>query len=147
MFEVKVRYSRENADGYIGRVTESYIVNHDTCAAAEAFVLKVVEPFITPGQEVAVISVKETPYKEGEVIMSDEFNGHDHRWYKAKVMLILVDENRETKRPLQMLVEAENLIEAGKEAQRQADTYGSGHTLTAIQETNIMDVYLSPSYE
>lgn len=147
MFEVKVKYSRENADGRIERIAESYIVNHDTCAAAEAFVLKEVKPYVKLGQEVAVVSVKETPYKEGEVIMSDTFNEHDHRWYKAKVTLTIVDENRETKRPLVLLIEAENLIEAGREAQRQADTYGCAYTLTAVQETNIMDVYLSPSYE
>ena len=145
MFEVKVKYSRENADGRIERIAESYIVNHDTCAAAEAFVLKEVKPYVKLGQEVAVVSVKETSYKEGEVIMSDIFN--KHRWYKAKVTLTIVDENRETKRPLVLLIEAENLIEAGREAQRQADTYGCDYTLTAVQETNIMDVYLSPSYE
>ena len=87
-FECKVSYDKAGEDGLLTRVSEVYLVDAMSFTEAEERIIREIEPMITG--EFIVDSIKKT--KIGELIDSDI--EADDRWWKCKVMLISIDEEK-----------------------------------------------------
>lgn len=104
--ELKVKYERQTGEDNPGAVKEVYLVDGAvTFADAENCVLHEVQPFIFGG-ECEVQSCKKSQYFE---IFPNEGGAF---WYKARVEMITVDGDKETRRTVSVLVQANMLDDA-----------------------------------
>lgn len=136
-FECKIRYDKTMEDGKIKRVTETYMVDALTFTEAERRFLEEVEPYMSGEYEVANIRKA----RIAEMMASND--GHDDRWYKAKVAFITIDEKTavEKRTSQTVLVQARDLKTAVQHLEKgMAGTMGDW-VLTSMAETPILDVF------
>ncbi|HCS87356.1 MAG TPA: hypothetical protein DIW30_02700 [Bacteroidales bacterium] len=135
-YECKVKYQREVADGKIQTLNDIYLVEGVSFGDAEQHVLEEVKPFILPGQEVEMKSIRKVNITE--LLPND--NGHF--WYKAKISLITVDENagKEKKVTTTVLVQDVDMESAYKAVNEMMKNSITDYSIKTLQETGIVDV-------
>lgn len=136
LFECKILYQREVADGKIQKQSDTYLIDAVSFADAETRVLKEVEPFVFAGQDINVKSIRKVNYNE---ILPDP-NGHF--WFKAKLKLTTVDENdgKEKKITINILLQAVNIDDANQAINKFMANAIMDYEITNIQVTDIVDV-------
>lgn len=136
-FECKVRFDKTIENGQIKKVTEPYLIEALTYTEAEARFLKEIEPFVK-GMEYEVTDIKKT--RLSEIFFSD--NTNDDRWFKAKLAFISLDEKTGQEKRINhiMMVQAQDLCTAIKYIDKVMHGILCDYLITAIQETNILDV-------
>lgn len=135
-YECKVKYQREVAEGKIQSMSDIYLVEGVSFSDVEQRVLEEVKPYILPGQEVEMKSIRKVNITE--LLPNDS----GHFWYKAKVSLITVDENagKEKKVTTTILVQDVDMESAYRAVNEMMKTSITDYSIKTIQETGIVDV-------
>lgn len=130
-FQVNVQYERQTGEDNPGRVKEAYLVNATTCGEAEKAVLDEIKPFIFGDCETPKIQKKS--YFELFVDSPDcDF------YYEAKVELIIVDGEKELRKPVNILVLANNIKDALITLLSNLASYD--YEVIGIKKTGITDI-------
>ena len=129
--EIKVNYSRQTGEDNPGKVKETYLVDGAVSFAdAENCLLEEIKPFIFGDCE--VMSCKRSQFFETFPNEGGAF------WYKARVEMITIDGEKETRKNVAVLVQA-NLLDDAVHALKQAlKSYDC--ELISIAKTPIMDI-------
>ena len=130
-YEIKVNYSRQTGEDNPGKVKETYLVEGFTCADVEERVMEVIKPFVFQG-DCEVQSCRKVQYYDLIPVADGEY------WYKARVEMITIDGDKETRKNVSVLVQA-NMLDDAVFALRQAlKSYDC--ELISIAKTSIMDI-------
>jgi len=129
--EIKVNYSRQTGEDNPGKVKETYLVDGAVSFAdAENCLMEEIKPFIFGDCE--VMSCKRSQFFE---VFPNEGGAF---WYKARVEMITIDGEKETRKNVAVLVQA-NLLDDAVHALKQAlKSYDC--ELISIAKTPIMDI-------
>ena len=104
LFELKINYSRQTGEDNPGQVKETYLVESFNPSNAEARLVEELKPFIFGDHEVQRITKRNFfdifPKPEAEL------------WYKARVELITVEGDQESRKVVTMLVQANTISQA-----------------------------------
>ena len=104
LYEIKVNYERQTGEDNPGKVKETYLVEGVNCADVENRLMDDIKPFIVGDCEVT--SCKKVQYFD---IFPNE--GSEY-WYKARVELITIENDKETRKAVSILVQADNMLDA-----------------------------------
>ncbi len=135
-YESKVKYERKSNSGKVEKTSEIYLIEAVSFSDAEQHVLKEIEPFILPGQEVEVKSIRKMVVHE---LMP---NDQGHFWYKAKICFTTIDEEAGKERNVTQtwLVQEVDMESAYKIVNESMKESISDYTIKTLQETGIVSV-------
>lgn len=129
--EIKVNYERQTGEDNPGKVKEIYLIDGAVSFAdAENCLMAELKPFIFGDCEVQ--SCKRSQYFE---VFPNEGGAF---WYKARVEMITIDGDRETRANKAVLVQA-NLLDDAVFALKQALT-SYDYELISIAKTPVVDI-------
>lgn len=130
--ELKVHYERQTGEDTPRKVKEIYLVDGAAnFADAEHCVVKEIQPFIFAGAS-EVHSCKRSQFQE---IFPNEGGAF---WYKARVELITIDGDKEVRKSVAVLVQANTLDDAVFALKQGMKSYDC--ELLSIAKTQIMDI-------
>ncbi len=130
--ELKVHYERQTGEDTPRKVKEIYLVDGAAnFADAEHCVVKEIQPFIFAGAS-EVHSCKRSQFQE---IFPNEGGAF---WYKARVELITIDGDKEVRKSVAVLVQANTLDDAVFALKQGMNSYDC--ELLSIAKTQIMDI-------
>ena len=134
-FECTVAFDRTGEDGLIKKSIENYLVDALSFTEADERITREALPFATG--EFMVAKVKRVKIQE------IYFNEGSDRWYRCRVCYHILDEDRgiEKKSMVTMMVQANNVAEAVVVLHERMKGSLGDYELTAVSETNILDVY------
>jgi len=104
LYEIKVNYERQTGEDNPGKVKETYLVEGVNCADVENRLMDEIKPFIFGDCEVS--SCKKVQYFD---IFPNEGSAY---WYKGRVEMITIDGDKETRKAVNILVQANMLDDA-----------------------------------
>ena len=129
--EIKVNYSRQTGEDNPGKAKETYLVDGAVSFAdAENCLMEEIKPFIFGACE--VMSCKRSQYFE---VFPNEGGAF---WYKARVEMITIDGEKETRKNVAVLVQANLLDDAVFALKQVLKSYDC--ELISIAKTPIMDI-------
>jgi len=129
--EIKVNYSRQTGEDNPGKVKETYLVDGAVSFAdAENCLMEEIKPFIFGDCE--VMSCKRSQFFE---IFPNEGGAY---WYKARVEMITIDGEKETRKNVAVLVQANMLDDAVYALKQALKSYDC--ELISIAKTSFMDI-------
>ena len=136
-FECKVRYEKVQEDGLQKKVTETYVVDAQSFAEAEARVTQESSQYISG--DFTVEDVRKAPYKE--IFFSED--GAADRWYKARLEFITIDEKTEKEKRSRVtyLVQADTLKRAIMGIEEVMGGTMIDYEACSAAATSILDVY------
>ena len=136
-FETKIRYEKMMEDGSQKMITEQYVVDALSFTEAENAIIEEMSVYITG--DFKVRDIKMAVYVE--VFFSDADT--DDKWYKTKLQFITIDEKteKEKRSTVSYLVQAGSLPLAVKHIDEVMGGTMIDYVISAIQETQIMDVF------
>jgi hypothetical protein len=106
--QVNVAYERQTGEDNPGKVKETYLVEAVSCADAEQQVLEHVQPLMW-GNDCDIPQVRKR-------LFFDVFPSEDKTlWFEAKVELITIDGDRETRKAVKFLIQEDSIHQALKE--------------------------------
>jgi hypothetical protein len=134
-FECKIKYEKTAEEGKIVKVLESYLVDALSFTEAEARIIEEMKPFISG--EFKVENVRRARINEMF------FNENGDKWYKAKVALITLDEEKgiEKRTPVTMYVQSSTFKEAFEGIETGMKGSMADWDFVSLTETPILDVY------
>lgn len=106
-YEVKVAYQRQTGEDNPGKVKETYLIEGLTVTDVEARLMEEITPMIFGG-ECEVTGVRKVQYYE----IFDDPNAE--KWYKARVEMITIDGEKETRKAVSVLIAANDQLSASK---------------------------------
>jgi hypothetical protein len=129
--EIKVNYERQTGEDNPGKAKEIYLVDGAVSFAdAENCLLEEIKPFIFGDCEVQ--SCKRSQFFETFPNEGGAF------WYKARVEMITIDGEKETRKNVSVLVQANTLDDAVFALKQAMSSYDC--ELISIAKTQIMDI-------
>lgn len=135
-FETKIKYSKIGLDdGKQKTITDTYLIDALSFTEAEKRAIEEVRPFMTG--EFTVNAVKRSKIAE----IFDYPTGD--KWYKAKVLFIILDQEKgtEKKLPSTMMVQADDIKEALQRLDEGMKCTMSDYEVAKIEETSIFDIF------
>ena len=130
--ELKVKYSRQTGEDNPGVAKETYLVDGAVSFAdAENCLMDEIKPFIVGG-ECEVQSCKRSQYFE---TFPNEGGAY---WYKARVEMITIDGEKETRKNVAMLVQANMLDDAVFALKQAIKSYDC--EIISIAKSPVMDI-------
>jgi len=135
-FECQIKYDKiSQDDGKQKKVTDTYLVDAMSFSEAEARLIKEVTPYMSG--EYTVANIKHSRIYE----IFDSPTGD--KWYRAKVMFIVIDEAKQTEKRIAstMLVQAEDIKEALVRLEEGMKGTMSDYEVAAISDTPILDIF------
>ncbi|MCR5049916.1 MAG: DUF4494 domain-containing protein [Paludibacteraceae bacterium] len=130
LYEIKVNYQRQTGEDNPGNVKETYLVEGINCSDVENRLLENIKPFIFGDSEVP--SCKKTQF-------FDIFpNDGGEYWYKGRVEMITIDNDKEKRQAVSVLVQASSLDDAVRSLNQYLGTYDC--ELISVAKSPIMDV-------
>lgn len=135
-FDCKVKYKKTMEDGKIKPVTDEYLVDALTFTEAEKRFIEEITPFMMGEFEVTDIK----RYRVSELFESQDAAAD--KWYRAKLVFITLDEKTavEKRTATLVLVKATDINNALATVLKGMEGTLGDYAITAIQETNILDV-------
>lgn len=130
LYEIKVHYQRQTGEDNPGNVKETYLVEGITCADVEKRLMEDIKPFIFGDCEVP--SCKKVQFFD---IFPNE--GGEY-WYKARVEMITIDGDKEIRKPVSVLVQANMLDDAVHALKQYLGSYDC--EILSVAKSPIMDV-------
>jgi hypothetical protein len=136
-FVCKIKYEKVQEDGTQKKVTEPYVVDALSFSEAEARIMEEMSQYISG--EFEVVDISHAPF--GEVFFAEDTTAD--LWYKTKLQFITIDEKteREKRSAVNYLVQASSLEGARKNIDEVMGTTMIDYTISALNETNIKDVF------
>lgn len=104
--EVKAVYDKQTGEDNPAKVKETYLVEAVNCADAEKQVMDEIQPFVFGDSETPQIRKRR---------FFDIFPGDGENWYEAKVEMITIDGDKETRKAVKVLVQDNTIDGALKE--------------------------------
>jgi len=134
-YECKVKYKKIDQTGHERNVNDSYLLDAVSFTDAEARIYYHIQQIVRG--DFQVTNIKKSAISE---ILPTE-NGE--WWYKAKISMITIDEEagKEKKVNNYVLVMADNIVEALKKLEEGLSYLLIPYVVTAIQLSNIADVF------
>jgi hypothetical protein len=134
-FNCKVRYHKQDDEGKISRVTESYLIDATNFTEAETRCHEQMEQIIDGTFE--VVNVSKTNIHE--II---NFEGFEE-WYKTKIQYVSVDdESGKAKATTNYILNtAESVKDAFEKVEHVVNGYLVPVTITKVELTKIIDVF------
>lgn len=138
-FLSKISYQKLNERGENKRVTESYLIDSLSFTECEARVTKEMEEFISGDFLVKDIS----RYNISDIIQNENESDND-KWYNVKLTYITLDDKsgKEKKTNQHILVKCFSSSDAIKLTHEYMKGSISDYEISAVVETDIMDVFL-----
>ena len=103
--EIKVKYDRQTGEDNPGKVKETYLIDGAVSFAdAENCLMDEIKPFIFGDCEVQ--NCKRSQFYD---VFPNEGGAF---WYKARVELITIENDKETRKAVSILVQADNMLDA-----------------------------------
>ena len=134
-YQVNLDYERQTGEDNPGRVKESYLVEAALPSEAETIVLKEVAPFIFGDCQVQKIQKRQ---------FFDVFHTEgDCNWFEAKVEMITIDGDRETRKAVNMLVQGDDIQSALKLLKSKLTSYDC--EIISIKKSPILDILQAES--
>lgn len=134
LYEVKASYEKQAGESNPSKTNEIYLVEAINMADAERQVEEEVSPYVFGG-ELNMASCRKVQYFD---IFKDPNAEH---YYKARVEMITIDGEKETRKTVSILVAASSVKEADKVLREKLSQYDA--EIVSIARTNIVD-YLQP---
>lgn len=106
LHEVKAVYEKQTGEDNPGKVKETYLVDAVNCADAEKQVTDEIKPYVFGESETLQIRKRH---------LFDIFPGNGGNWYEAKVEMITIDGDKETRKAVKVLVQDNTIDGALKE--------------------------------
>ena len=155
-FEVTVRYDKATDQGTIRRKSESFIVEAYSFTEAEARIIQEMQTMASGDFEITAI--KKAKYSEivfdkyglisqadGEVQkitgMNSKASGEADKWYRVKVNMPDLDDNKEKKTSFNLLVNAGSVNAAHDTVVQHMRNTFCDYEIGNIDETKIMDCF------
>ena len=136
-YQVNLDYERQTGEDNPGRVKESYLVEAALPSEAETIVLKEVAPFIFGDCQVQKIQKRQ---------FFDVFHTEgDCNWFEAKVEMIVVDGDKESRKAVTMLVSGDTIHDALSWLQIQLRSFDC--EIISIKKSPILDILKPESAE
>ncbi|MBO5619666.1 MAG: DUF4494 domain-containing protein [Paludibacteraceae bacterium] len=129
-YEIKVNYQRQTGEDNPGNVKETYLVEGLNCSDVENRLMEEIKPFIFGDCEVP--SCKKAQFFD---IFPNE--GSEY-WYKGRVEMITIDGEKETRKAVSVLVQANTLDDAVHALKQYLGTYDC--EIISVAKSPIMDV-------
>ena len=129
---VNVDYERQTGEDNPGKVKESYLVTAVSCADAERIVLEHIEPYVFGDCETP--QIKRVHFFE----VFDAEDPADDMWYKAKVEMITIDGDKETRKVVNILIAGDRLSRALYRLCDKLSSYDC--EIVSIQKTAIVEI-------
>jgi hypothetical protein len=134
-FNCKIRYQKEEENGKLKSVAESYLVDAVSYTEAEARIYQELSSIIRGGFEVAAIT-------KSRIVDLFHYDDSDV-WYSGKVTYIVADENSGAEKKITnlMLVTAGNVKEAYDRIHESLSTMLVPFEVPEVKETNIVEIF------
>ena len=129
-YEIKVNYQRQTGEDNPGNVKETYLVEGINCADVENRLMEDIKPFIFG--ECEVPSCKKAQFFDIFPCEGGEY------WYKGRVEMITIDNDKETRKAVSVLVQASNVEDAIQALKNFLGTYDC--EIVSVAKSPIMDV-------
>lgn len=130
LYEIKVHYQRQTGEDNPGNVKETYLVEGLNCADVETRLMNELKPLIFGDCEVP--SCKKVQFFD---IFPNE--GGEY-WYKGRVEMITIDNDKETRKAVSVLVQANMLDDAVQALKQYLNTYDC--EIISVAKSPILDV-------
>lgn len=130
LYEIKVHYQRQTGEDNPGNVKETYLVEGLNCADVETRLMNELKPLIFGDCEVP--SCKKVQFFD---IFPNE--GGEY-WYKGRVEMITIDNDKETRKAVSVLVQANMLDDAVHAMKQYLNTYDC--EIISVAKSPILDV-------
>ena len=98
--QVNVTYEKQTGEDNPGKVKETYLVNAVNCADAEQQVMDEIKPFVFGDVSTPQIRVRQ---------FFDVFPGDGENYYEAKVEMITIDGDKESRKAVKVLVQDDTI--------------------------------------
>ncbi len=129
--EIKVNYERQTGEDNPGKVKEIYLIDGAVSFAdAENCLMEEIKPFVFGDCEVQ--TCKRSQYFE---VFPNESGAY---WYKARVEMITIDGEKETRKNVAVLVQANTLDDAVFALKQAVTSYDC--EMISIAKTAIVDI-------
>lgn len=129
-YEVKVNYERQTGEDNPGKVKETYLVEGLTPADVEQRLMEDIHAFIAGDIEVPSCTKKQF----FEIIDAPDAD----KWYKGRVEMITIDEDKETRKCVSVLVAGSTAMQAHKNLEQAMNGYDC--EIVSVARTPIMEV-------
>ena len=139
-YQVNLDYEKQTGEDNPGRVKESYLVEAALPSEAETIVLKEVAPFIFGDCQVQKIQKRQffDVFQSNVPLPADI-------WYEAKVEMIVVDGDHESRKAVNMLVQGDDIHDAIKLLKSKLTSYDC--EIISIKKSPILDILKPESAE
>lgn len=127
-FQVNVKYDKQNGEDNPGNVKEIYLVKAETCSDAERIVLEEIKPYIFGDYETPKIQRRD---------YFNIFRGNE-AYYEAKVELITIDGDKETRKTVPILISDVSIDSAISALMEHMESYDC--EIVSIKKTGIVDI-------
>lgn len=128
--QVNVAYVRQTGEDNPGKVKETYLVEAVSCADAEQQVLEEIRPFILGDCDVPQVRKR---------LFFGVFPSEDKTlWFEAKVELITIDGDRETRKAVKFLIQEDSIHQALKELKFKLSGYDCD--IISIAQSPVIEV-------
>ena len=131
LFQMTVTYQRQTGEDNPGLVKESYVASGMTPADVQNQVLEEIAPFVFG--ELEVPSIRKRNFFE---VLKDE--GKEY-YYEAKVQMITIDGDKEVRKEVLILVQADTVTDAAHALDKELQSYYC--EVISIIKSNIVDVF------
>lgn len=130
LFEIKVNYERQTGENNPGLVRETYLVDSVNPSNAETILMDELKPFIFGGLEVEHI----TNRNFFEIFITPEADS----WYKARVELLTIDGEKESRRVVSVMVQANTISDALQALKEKMAGYDCD--ILSVAKTPVLDL-------
>lgn len=132
LFEIKVRYAKHTGEDNPAIVKEVYVIEGENFGDAESKLLQILIPQ-SFGNDIDIAAMKKVaPFDIVDCVAPEKV-------FKCKCVLITIDGEKESRKPIFLYVGASDLELARKSASQYLKSYDS--ELLSVEETKIVDVY------
>lgn len=132
LFEIKVRYAKQTCEDNPKIVKEVYVIEGENFGDAESKLLQILIPQ-SFGNDIDIAAMKKVaPFDIVDCVAPEKV-------FKCKCVLITIDCEKESRKPIFLYVGASDLELARKSASQYLKSYDS--ELLSVEETKIVDVY------
>lgn len=131
LYEIKISYERQTGEDNPGNVKETYLVEGLSPADVEERLMGEIQRYISGDSEVT--SCRKVQF--ADIITSPEGD----TWYKARVEMITIEDDKETRRKVSILVQASNIVFALKNLN--AALASMDCEIVSITRSPILEVY------
>lgn len=128
--QVNVTYEKQTGEDNPGKVKETYLVNAVNCADAEQQVMDEIKPFVFGDCSTPQIRVRQ---------FFDVFPGDGENYYEAKVEMITIDGDKETRKAVKILVQ-DNTIDGALKELHYKHLAGYDCEILSIAKSPVLDI-------